>query len=319
MKSQSLWLIKKNKPKILSKDIYYKKNDKTVLVKTLYSGVSKGTESLVMSGKVHKSQFEIMKCPFQDGTFSFPIKYGYINIGQIIDGPKSLTGKKIFTLFPHQTVFEISINNINFIKNKNEKKYLLTANMETAVNIFWDSQAKKNDRILIVGLGSVGLLTAYFFKLQGYKNLYVSDINLSKKSIAKKLNLNFIHYDKINHLDCIINTTSNYDVLNNAFTKLNLDGKIIEASWYGEKVAKLNLGNEFHSKRLKLISSQVSNIPLHMQKKHNYKSRLKLAINALNDNKLMVLINSTSKFENLEKDYISILNDKNIIIHAIKY
>ncbi len=319
MKSQSLWLIKKNKPKILSKDIYYKKNDKTVLVKTLYSGVSKGTETLVTSGKVHKSQFEIMKCPFQDGSFSFPIKYGYINIGQIIDGPKSLTGKKIFTLFPHQTVFEISISNINFIKNKNEKKYLLTANMETAVNIFWDSQAKKNDSILIIGLGSVGLLTAYFFKLQGYKNLYVSDINLSKKSIAKKLNLNFIHYDKINHLDCIINTTSNYDVINNAFTKLNLDGKIIEASWYGEKVAKLNLGNEFHSKRLKLISSQVSNIPLHVQKKHNYKSRLKLAINALNDNKLMVLINSTSKFENLEKDYISILNDKNIIIHAIKY
>ena len=85
MKSQSLWLIKKNKPRILSKDIFYKKNDKTVLVKTLYSGVSKGTESLVTSGKVHKSQFEIMKCPFQDGSFSFPIKYGYINIGQIIE------------------------------------------------------------------------------------------------------------------------------------------------------------------------------------------------------------------------------------------
>jgi len=196
---------------------------------------------------------------------------------------------------------------------------LLTANMETAVNIFWDSQVKKNDRILIVGLGSVGLLTAYFFKLKGYKNLYVSDVNLSKKRVSKKLNLNFINYDKINHLDCIINTTSNYGVINNAFTKLNLDGKIIEASWYGEKVAKLNLGNEFHSKRLKIISSQVSNIPLHMHKKHNYKSRLKIAINALNDDKLLFLINSTSKFENLEKDYISILKDKNIIIHAIKY
>ena len=319
MKSQSLWLIKKNKPKILSKDIYYKKNDKTVLVKTLYSGISKGTENLVTSGKIHKSQFKIMRCPFQDGNFSFPIKYGYINIGEIIDGPVSLIGIKIFTLFPHQTVFEISTKNINLIKNKNAKKYLLTANMETAVNIFWDSQTKKNDTILIVGLGSVGLLTAYFFKLKGYKNLYVSDVNLSKKSIAKKFNLNFIHYNKINNLDCIINTTSDYDVLNNSFTKLNLDGKIIEASWYGEKVAKLNLGNEFHSKRLRIISSQVSNIPLHMQKKHNYKSRLKIAIDALTDEKLLLLINSTSKFENLEKDYISILNDKNIIIHAIKY
>jgi len=319
MKSQSLWLIKKNKPKILSKDIYYKKNNKTVLVKTLYSGISKGTENLVTRGKVHKSQFKIMRCPFQDGNFSFPIKYGYINIGEIIDGAVSLIGKKIFTLFPHQTVFEISTKNINLIKNKNAKKYLLTANMETAVNIFWDSQAKKNDKILIVGLGSVGLLTAYFFKLKGYKNLYVSDVNLSKKSIAKKLNLNFINYNKINNLDCIINTTSNYDVLNNSFTKLNLDGKIIEASWYGEKVGKLNLGNEFHSKRLRIISSQVSNIPLHMQKKHNYRSRLKIAINALNDDKLLLLINSVSKFENLEKDYISILKDKNIIIHAIKY
>ena len=319
MKSQSLWLIKKNKPKILSKDIYYKKNNKTVLVKTLYSGISKGTENLVASGKIYKSQFKIMRCPFQDGNFSFPIKYGYINIGEIIDGPVSLIGKKIFTLFPHQTVFEISTKNINLIKNKNLKIYLLTANMETAVNIFWDSQVKKNDRILIVGLGSVGLLTAYFFKLKGYKNLYVSDVNLSKKSIAKKLNLNFINYNKINNLDCIINTTSDYDVLNNSFTKLNLDGKIIEASWYGKKVAKLNLGNEFHSKRLRIISSQVSNIPLHMQKKHNYKSRLKIALDALIDNKLLLLINSTSKFENLEKDYISILNDKNIIIHAIKY
>ncbi|MDC0161625.1 hypothetical protein OAI94_00260, partial [bacterium] len=233
--------------------------------------------------------------------------------------PKSLTGKIIFTLFPHQTVFEIGINNINFIKNKNKKKYLLIANMETAINIFWDSQAKKNDRILIVGLGSVGLLTAYFFKLNGYNNLYVSDVNLSKKSIAKKLNLNFIHYNKINHLDCIINTTSDYNVLNNSFTKLNLDGKIIEASWYGQRIGKLNLGNDFHSKRLKIISSQVSNIPVHMQKTQSYKSRLKIAISSLTDDKLIFLINSNSRFENLEKDYISILNDKNIIMHAVKY
>ena len=319
MKSQSLWLVKKNKPKILLSDIEYKKNNKSVLVKTLYTGISKGTEKLVTNGKVHQSQFNVMRCPFQEGDFNFPIKYGYINVGQIIDGPASIVGKVIFTLSPHQTFFEISIKNINFVKNNNVKKYLLTANMETAVNIFWDTQAKKNDRILVVGLGSVGLLTAFFFKLQGYKNLYVSDTNFIKKRIAKKLDLNFINFNKINKLDCIVNTTSNYNVLNDSFSKLNLDGKIIEASWYGEKIGKLQLGNEFHSKRLRIISSQVSNIPLHMQKKYNYKSRLKIAINALADNRVMSIINSTSKFENLEKDYISILNNKNIIMHAVKY
>ena len=319
MKSQSFWLIKKNKPKIISSDIFYKKNSKSVLVKTLYSGISKGTEKLVANGKVNLSQFDIMRCPLQEGTFDFPIKYGYINIGEIINGPKSLIGKNIFTLSPHQSIFKISLNYINVIKSKNIKKYLLTANMETAVNIFWDSQTKKNNKILIVGLGSVGLLTAHYFKLRGYKKLYVTDINSNKRKISNKLNLNFINFRKVKNLDCIINTTSSYEVLNACFTKLNLDGKVVEASWYGHKIGKLNLGNEFHSKRLKIISSQVSNIPLHMQKKQTYKSRLKIAIDSLSDDKLMCLINSTSKFENLEKDYISILNNKNIIMHAIKY
>ena len=319
MKSQSFWLIKKNKPKILTNDIEYKQNNKSVLVRTLYSGISKGTEKLVANGNVHKSQFSIMKCPFQEGDFNFPIKYGYINVGKIIDGPSSIVGKTIFSLSPHQTIFEISIKNIHFIENKNIKKYLLTANMETAVNIFWDTQAIKKDKILIIGLGSVGLLTAYYFSLKGYKNLYVTDLNINKKKIAKKLKLNFINYTKADNLDCIINTTSSYNVLNNSFAKLNLDGKIIEASWYGDKMGKLSLGNEFHSKRLKIISSQVSNIPAHMKKKHNYKTRLKIAIDALSNDLIMSLVNSNSKFENLEKDYISILNNENIIMHGIKY
>ena len=319
MKSQSLWLVKKNKPKILLTNIAYKKNNKSVLVKTLYSGISKGTEKLVTNGNVHLNQFSVMRCPFQEGDFNFPIKYGYINVGQIIDGPPSIVGKVVFTLSPHQTFFEISIKNINFIKNSNVKKYLLTANMETAVNIFWDTQANKKDKILIVGLGSVGLLTAYYFRLKGYKNLYVTDLNLHKKKIAKKLNLNFIEFKKVDNFDSIVNTTSSYNVLNDSFAKLNLDGKFIEASWYGNKIGKLNLGNEFHSKRLKIISSQVSNIPVHMKKKHNYKSRLKIAIDALSNDEIMILVNSNSKFNNLENDYISILNNKNIIIHAIKY
>ena len=113
MKSQSFWLVKKNKPKILLSDIEYKKNNKSVLVKTLYTGISKGTEKLVTNGKVHQSQFNVMRCPFQEGDFNFPIKYGYINVGQIIDGPASIVGKVIFTLNPHQTFFEISIKNIN--------------------------------------------------------------------------------------------------------------------------------------------------------------------------------------------------------------
>ena len=319
MKTHSLWLIKKNKPKIISKSLNYKKNNKSVLIKTLYSGISKGTESLVANGKVDKSQFQVMKSPFQEGSFNFPIKYGYINVGEIVDGPNKMLGKRIFSLTPHQTFYEIEIKNLNFLKNKDVKKYLLTANMETAINIFWDSQSQKNDNILVVGLGSVGFLTAYFFKLRGFKNIKVTDINLSKKKIAKILGLQFVNFNNTKNIDCIINTTSSYEILNRSLTKLNLDGRIVEASWYGSKAGNINLGNEFHSKRIKIISSQVSNIPLHMKKKYNYKSRLKIAIDALSNSKIMILINSFSKFSTLDKEYISILKDKNIIMHSVEY
>ena len=168
-------------------------------------------------------------------------------------------------------------------------------------------------KIIVTG-GSGFLGTNLINKLTQKKNYSVFSID------KKKLNTDTIFsYEKVDNFDSIVNTTSSYNVLNDSFTKLNLDGKLIEASWYGNKTGKLNLGNEFHSKRLKIISSQVSNIPAHMKKKHNYKTRLKIAIGALNKDEIMILINSNSNFKNLENDYISILNNENIIIHAIKY
>ena len=175
---------------IKKKSLNFKINSKTVLIKTLYSGISKGTEKLVASGKISKDQFEIMKSPFQEGTFSYPIKYGYINVGEIINGPKKYLNKKTFCLFPHQSLFEMDINDVHILKsNNNLKKYLLTANMETAINIFWDARAHKNNKIVILGMGSVGILTAYYYKLQKFKNVYITDNNIKKKKFSKILGL----------------------------------------------------------------------------------------------------------------------------------
>ena len=319
MKSYSLWIDKKKHAKINFEEINYKVNSKTVLVKTIYSGISKGTEKLVSSKSVSKNQFQLMKAPFQSGSFNLPIKYGYINVGKIIAGPRKYINKYVFALFPHQTIFEIPIKNINILPNKNLKKYVLTANMETAINIFWDSDSNRNDKILIFGLGSVGLLTSYFFKLQKYKKIFVYDSNLNKKKYSNLLGLKFINLKKAKDFNIIINTTSNYDVLEKSMSLLINEGKIIEASWYGSKKGYLKLGDYFHSKRLKLISSQVSKIPNHIKNKYDYKKRLKLALNSLKDNKIEKLITSESDFFNLESDYFKILNNKNTIMHLIKY
>ena len=320
METYSLWLKNKNKPIIKKKILSYKKNSKTVLVKTLYSGISKGTERLVASGNISKDQFDIMKSPFQEGSFSFPIKYGYINVGKIVEGPKKYLNKNTFCLYPHQSLFKININNVNILKGNGDiRKYLLTANMETAINIFWDAQSKSNNKILIVGLGSVGLLTAFFFKINGYKNVYVFDNNKNKKKIANYLGLNFIDIRKIEKIDVAINTTANYKVLNSLMEKLSIEGKIVEASWYGKNKGEVALGGYFHSKRLKIISSQVSKIPKYMKNKYDFEGRLKLAIKSLKNSKLEKLITSESNFFDLEKDYYKILQNKDTIMHLVKY
>ena len=320
METYSLWLENKNKPKIKKKLLRPSNKPNTLIIKTLYSGISKGTEKLVSSGFVGKDQYKIMKSPFQEGTFSFPIKYGYINVGKVINGPKKLLHKNTFALYPHQDLFEINSKEVQILnESNNPKKYLLTANMETAINIFWDTQASNKDKIVIVGMGSVGILTAYYFKLQNYKNVFICDSNLKKKKFATLLGLNFKDFKSIKDIDVVINTTSNYQIINKSFNKLNLEGKIVEASWYGNKKGIINLGGSFHSKRLKLISTQVSNIPKYLSNKHNYKSRLKLAIKALSSNKLLKLVNTESHFNNLEDDYVSIINNPDSIMHAIKY
>ena len=319
MKSYSLWINKKKQPKIYEKRIKYKKNNKTVLVKTIYSGISKGTEKLVSSKLVNKDQFELMKAPFQEGSFDLPIKYGYINIGKIVDGPKQMLNKNIFSLFPHQSLYEIPVKNISILPNRNIKKFLLTANMETAINIFWDSMPNKKDKIIIIGLGSVGILTAYYFQLRKFNQVYVYDSNLKKKSIAKYFKFKFIDFNKIKSADIVINTSADYNILTNSMKILSYEGKFIEASWYGKKKGSINLGGNFHSKRLKIISSQVSQIPIHLKDKYDFNKRLKLAINALKNDKLKKLITSESTFFNLEKNYLKIINNKNTIMHLIKY
>ncbi len=319
MKSYSLWIDKKKQAKIYQKKLVYNKNNKTVLVKTIYSGISKGTEKLVSSKSVSKDQFELMKAPFQEGSFNLPIKYGYINVGNIIDGPRKYINKKIFSLYPHQDLYEISIQNLIFLPKGNLRKYVLTANMETAINIFWDAQSKINNKILIVGLGSVGLLTAFFFRINGYKNVYVFDNNKNKRKISNYFGLNFIDIKKIEKIDVAINTTANYKVLNSLMEKLSIEGKIVEASWYGKNKGEVILGGYFHSKRLKIISSQVSKIPKYMKNKYDFKGRLKLAIKSLKNSKLEKLITSESNFFDLEKDYYKILQNKDTIMHLVKY
>ena len=78
-----------------------------VMVRTMYSGISRGTESLVFAGRVPASERERMRAPFQSGDFPAPVKYGYSSVGRVERGPRALQDRLVFCLYPHQSAYVV--------------------------------------------------------------------------------------------------------------------------------------------------------------------------------------------------------------------
>ncbi|MGB7914877.1 MAG: dehydrogenase, partial [Rhodomicrobium sp.] len=110
-----------------------------VIVRTLWSGISRGTEKLVFEGRVPESEFERMRAPFQEGSFPYPVKYGYSVAGVVEEGPPDLIGRTVFALHPHQTLFSAPSSAVTPLPDGlPARRAILSANMETALNATWD-------------------------------------------------------------------------------------------------------------------------------------------------------------------------------------
>ena len=132
-----------------------------VLVRTLRSGVSRGTEGLVFRGGVPQSQYDVMRAPFQEGDFPGPVKYGYLNVGVVDRGPDELRGRTVFCLFPHQTAYVVPADAVTVVPDEvPPERAVLAGTVETAVNALWDAGPLVGDRITVVGAGMVGCCVA---------------------------------------------------------------------------------------------------------------------------------------------------------------
>ncbi len=113
-----------------------------VLVRTVRSGVSRGTETLVFRGGVPESQYAAMRAPFQEGEFPGPVKYGYLNVGVVEEGPSSLVGRTVFCLYPHQTAYVVPASAVTVVpESVPAARAVLAGTVETAVNALWDAPA----------------------------------------------------------------------------------------------------------------------------------------------------------------------------------
>src|SRR5262249_10530447 len=132
-----------------------------VMVRTLRSGVSRGTETLVFRGGVPPGQYAAMRAPFQEGDFPAPVKYGYLHVGAVERGPEELRGRTVFCLYPHQSAYVVPATAVTVVPDGvPPARAVLAGTVETAVNALWDARPLLGDRVAVVGAGMVGCCVA---------------------------------------------------------------------------------------------------------------------------------------------------------------
>jgi threonine dehydrogenase-like Zn-dependent dehydrogenase len=272
-----------------------------VLVQTLYSGISRGTELLVAQGCIPSSQHERMRAPFQEGAFPFPVKYGYCNVGRVLAGPADLSGRIVFCLYPHQSAYIVPAASVTPLPDGvPPSRAILAANMETALNALWDAAPLPGERIHVIGAGAVGCLVAWLLRQLPGVELTLTDVDLSRAATAAALAIPFAAPEMLApDADLILHASGNPAGLATALTLAAQEARIVELSWYGDRAVSLPLGEAFHSRRLRLLSSQVGSIAPACHPRWSHARRMAKAMSLLTEPALDALITHEAPFTEL--------------------
>lgn len=274
-----------------------------VLVRTLYSAISRGTEALVFAGAVPENVAGQMRAPFQEGEFPWPVKYGYSSVGRVLEGPESLLDKHVFCLFPHQDFYVVPASDaVPLPEGLLPARAVLAANMETALNALWDAELKAGDKVSVVGAGVVGSLVAFLAGQYPGTEVELIDTNDERKATAQGLGVTFCRPEEAkDSRDVVFHASGRAEGLRTALALAGPEATVVELSWYGSTEVTLPLGGRFHPARLRLQSSQVGSLPSHQKARWTHRRRLEKALELCASEALDVLLTSESKFSDLPR------------------
>jgi hypothetical protein len=280
-----------------------------VRVRALFGAVSRGTEALVLAGRVPASEFERMRAPFMAGDFPFPVKYGYATVGRVEGGAEALRGRTVFTLHPHQTLFNLPADAAVVLpENLPPQRAVLAANMETALNAVWDAAPGPADRIAVVGAGVVGALVGYLCGRLPGAEVTLVDVNPARAELARALGVSFARPEAAKgDCDLVVHASGNPAGLGTALALAGEEATVLEMSWYGDAPVTAMLGGAFHSRRLRLISSQVGMIAPSHRPRWTHGRRLAAALALLADPRLDALLAPAVAFAALPRRLPDIL------------
>lgn len=295
--ASALWFSSAGKSEIRSVELAEPGPDE-VRVRTLHSGVSRGTETLVLRGGVPESQHAAMRAPFQEGDFPWPVKYGYLNVGTVTQGPSNLLGRTVFALFPHQTEYVVPAASVTPVPDAVPPgRAVLAGTVETAVNALWDARPMIGDRIAVVGGGMVGCCVAAVLARFPAVNVQLVDADPARASVADALGVDFASPEQARDgLDLVVHASATERGLARSLELLAPEGRVVELSWYGDRGVAVPLGEHFHSRRLTIRSSQVGVVG---RPDRTHAERMAVALDLLADPRFDALITGPCDFDDL--------------------
>ena len=272
-----------------------------VLVRTSRSGISRGTETLVFQGRVPPDQYATMRAPFQEGDFPGPVKYGYLNVGTVEEGPPELRGRTVFCLYPHQTAYVVPASAVAVVpEDVPPARAVLGGTVETAVNALWDAAPFLGDRVAVVGGGMVGCSVARLLSRFPAADVTLVDVDPGRADVAAALGVDFaLPGDAADGRDLVVHASATAAGLQQSLDLLAPGGTVIDLSWYGDAEVTLSLGGAFHSGRLGIRASQVGTLSEARSAHRTLADRLALALELLRDPAFDALVTGQSRFGEL--------------------
>jgi NADPH:quinone reductase-like Zn-dependent oxidoreductase len=293
-----------------------------VLVRTLHSAISRGTEALVHHGRVPRDQWQTMRAPFQEGDFPGPVKYGYLSVGVVEEGPEALRGRLVFCLYPHQTAYVVPADAVTLVPaGVPARRAVLAGTVETAVNALWDAAPLLGDRIAVVGAGMTGCCVAALAALIPGAEVTLVDVDPGRADVADALGVRFAGPGSAPaDCDLVVHTSATAAGLQRCLDLLAVDGLLLETSWYGDTPVELRLGSAFHSRRLTVRASQVGTVSPARALRRTHADRLRLALDLLRDPVFDALLTGSSPFADLPTTMAELASGRqSALCHTIDY
>jgi threonine dehydrogenase-like Zn-dependent dehydrogenase len=272
-----------------------------VLVRTVASGISRGTEALVFRGAVPPDQYAAMRAPLQEGDFPGPVKYGYLSVGTVERGPAELRGRTVFCLHPHQSAYVVPASAVSVVpEGVPPTRAVLAGTVETAVNALWDAAPRLGDRVAVVGAGMVGCCVARVLRGFPATEVTLVDVDPGRAEVAAALGVDFaLPADAPGGRDLVVHASATAAGLQRSLELLAPGREVLDLSWYGEAEVSLSLGGAFHSRRLGIRASQVGTVSPARAGTRTHAERLALALELLRDPAFDALLSGRSRFREL--------------------